>query len=289
MSNWTEEEREEALKRRLQGAAVMDAAAAAALGGGLSFVSKGQTAPDGEIKDNFTKADQYDGFKDGYVYRMGSKGLGYYKDTGPMGPFDPFDVNTGVAVRDREYDMDKHLRGERQEMEEDDGREKQPGEGRVGALGDLLAENKNAKQEAIDQKIHDNRFCPPKALDEDEFDFLAQKAAERKAAEELQKQQDRDASIEFKVAQASQGTEIEKPADITKLLGMNKTKKPTENKQTSIISRMMKRKDASADDTGTVRENQGEKSAGWCLLGPHTSASFCVSSEGSTPSGEAHR
>jgi hypothetical protein len=35
MSNWTEEERAEALKRRLQGKGVMDEDAAAALGGGL--------------------------------------------------------------------------------------------------------------------------------------------------------------------------------------------------------------------------------------------------------------
>ena len=35
MSNWTDEERAEALKRRLQGTGVMDAEAAAALGGGL--------------------------------------------------------------------------------------------------------------------------------------------------------------------------------------------------------------------------------------------------------------
>jgi hypothetical protein len=34
MSHWTEEEREEALKRRMQGAGVMDSSAAAALGGG---------------------------------------------------------------------------------------------------------------------------------------------------------------------------------------------------------------------------------------------------------------
>ena len=26
-----------------------------------------------------------------------------------MGPWDTFDVNTGVAVRDREYDMEKHV------------------------------------------------------------------------------------------------------------------------------------------------------------------------------------
>lgn len=268
MSAWTEEEREEALKRRLQGAAVMDASAAAALAkqgaGGLNFVSKGETAADGEIKEGFVKAGEYDGFKDGYVFRMGGKGLGYYKDNGPMGPFDPFDVNTGVSVRDREYDMDKHLRGERQETEDDEAHEKQPGEGRVGALGDLLAENKNAKQEAIDQKIHDNRFCPPKALDDEEFDFLAQKAAERKAAEELRKQQDRDASIEFKVAQANQGADVDKPADITKLLGMSKTKKVNENKQTSIISRMMKRKDAPGTDAGTCT-GRGSNAIGACF------------------------
>ena len=35
MSNWTEEEREEALQRRLQGRGGMDEDAAAALGGGL--------------------------------------------------------------------------------------------------------------------------------------------------------------------------------------------------------------------------------------------------------------
>ena len=61
-----------------------------------------------------------------------------------------------------------------------------------------------AKQEEIDNKIHDNRFCPPKALDEDETDFLAEKAKERKAAEEKRKQEDYDAAVEFRVAQAAQ-------------------------------------------------------------------------------------
>jgi len=44
MSSWTEEERADALKRRMQGASVMDASAAAALasgGGGLRYCSTG--------------------------------------------------------------------------------------------------------------------------------------------------------------------------------------------------------------------------------------------------------
>jgi hypothetical protein len=39
------------------------------------------------------------------------------------------------------------------------------------------------------------------ALDEEEFDFLAQKAAEKRAKEAQSKQFDADAAIEFKVAQ----------------------------------------------------------------------------------------
>ncbi len=41
----------------------------------------------------------------------------------------------------------------------------------------------------------------PTALDEEEFDFLAQKAAEKRAKEAQSKQFDADAAIEFKVAQ----------------------------------------------------------------------------------------
>lgn len=161
-------------------------------------------------------------------------------------------------------------------MEEDAYREKQPGEGRVGALGDLLAENKNAKQEAIDQKIHDNRFCPPKALDEEEFDFLAQKAAEKKAQENTRKQQDLDAAIQFKVAQANQGADADKPADLTKLFAVQKKAAP--NKQHSILSRMMKRKDVApaeeaakkaktADAAGAGGQDVAQEAPNAALLG----------------------
>jgi hypothetical protein len=100
------------------------------------------------MKEDFAQAEQYDGFREGYVFKKGSQGLGcgfpslvvypctvpaavhrrqclprprfrllttalppsrYYRDRGPKGPWDPFDVNTGVVVRDREYDMDKHV------------------------------------------------------------------------------------------------------------------------------------------------------------------------------------
>ena len=224
------------------GQGVMDASTAAALASAsLSFVSKGETGADGEVKDAFVAASAFDGFKSGYVFKMGSKGLGYYQDHGGMGPFDAFDVNAGTVVSDAGYDMDKHIRGEQRVVDDGECREKQPGEGRVGALGDLLAENRNKKQEEIDNKIHDNRFCPPKALDEDETDFLAEKAKERKAAEEKRKQEDYDAAVEFRVAQAAQ-EESDKPADITRLLGMHKAKADTGSKQNSLLSRLVKRK-----------------------------------------------
>lgn len=165
--------------------------------GGIRFVSKGEQEA-GEMKEDFVQAEQYDGFREGYVFKKGSQGLGcgfpspalclctipavqgdarrrctarctagqcsekrlcaqahvhhvhvrtfttftgarvvnvrafttlasvcrapastssplccppsrYYRDRGPKGPWDPFDVNTGVIVRDREYDMDKHV------------------------------------------------------------------------------------------------------------------------------------------------------------------------------------
>ncbi len=85
--------------------------------------------------DDFIEAESYSGFKEGYVYKMGRFGLGYYEDKGPMGPFDDFDVNKGiVAEKKPAYDMDSHARGESAPEPP-----KEPGHGRVGALGHLLA------------------------------------------------------------------------------------------------------------------------------------------------------
>ncbi len=87
--------------------------------------------------DDFIEAESYIGSKAGYVYKMGRFGLGYYEDKGPMGPVDDFDVNKGLGLDKKPvYDMDSHARGETAPEPP-----KEPGHGRVGTLGQLLAGN----------------------------------------------------------------------------------------------------------------------------------------------------
>lgn len=84
------------------------------------------------VMDDFIEAASFEGSKDGYVFKMGRNGLGYYVD----GVHDDFDVNAGmVPVKVKEYDMEAHARGEAPEAE----KAKEPGHGRVGTLGELLA------------------------------------------------------------------------------------------------------------------------------------------------------
>lgn len=87
------------------------------------------------VVDDFLEAEEYNGFKDGYIFKRSKWGTGYYADKGPFGPVDDYDVNAGMVVtKVPEYDMDAHARGE--SVVEPP---KEPGHGRVGALGDLLA------------------------------------------------------------------------------------------------------------------------------------------------------
>ena len=84
------------------------------------------------VMDDFIEAASFEGSKEGYVFKMGRNGLGYYVD----GAHDDFDVNAGVVpTKAKEYDMEAHARGEALEAE----RAKEPGHGRVGTLGELLA------------------------------------------------------------------------------------------------------------------------------------------------------
>lgn len=67
--------------------------------------------------------------------------------------------------------------------------------------------------------VHANRFCPPKALDEEEEAFLAEKEVERKLGEQAQKQADKEAQIEYKMAVAQQSGKNDDRVDLAKLMG----------------------------------------------------------------------
>mmetsp|Transcript_61367 Transcript_61367/g.126733 ORF Transcript_61367/g.126733 Transcript_61367/m.126733 type:complete len:271 (+) Transcript_61367:31-843(+) len=231
MSAWTEEERAEALRRRMEGVGAAPLALPAA--GGLKFVSKGaaEVSNTGTMFDDFIESETFTGAKEGYVFKMGSDGLGYYIDNGPN-KGENFDLN-GIEA---EYDMEKHARGETNSRVE---APPEPGEGRVGALGDLLAENKAKKQEEFDKLVHDNRFQPPRALDEDEADFLAEKEREREAKRKIMLEQERDDEIQFKLAQ--QETKPEKAVDLTRIMGQAKSKKQ-DTRQSDLLSKLIANK-----------------------------------------------
>ncbi|EKX33987.1 hypothetical protein GUITHDRAFT_147556 [Guillardia theta CCMP2712] len=187
MSHWTEEERNEALRRRMEGAPLMQGAPSL---NSLKFVSKGEAVVvGGEVQDDFLPADSFGGSKEGYIFKKGSHGLGYYLDRGP-------NQNIEEGETSSSYDIEKHARG----LKEPE-REQRPGEGRVGALGDLLAENKAKKQEEFEKIIHDNRFCPPKALDDDEIE------------------EERRTQREFRIEQAEQKAEKDSSIDLAKIMG----------------------------------------------------------------------
>lgn len=79
-------------------------------------------------------------------------------------------------------------------------------------------ENKAKKQETFEAMVHANRFCPPKALDEEEEAFLAEKDEERRTSEIARKKADKDAEIEYKMAVAQQSGKDDK-IDLAKLMG----------------------------------------------------------------------
>lgn len=84
------------------------------------------------VLDDFIEAPAFEGSKEGFVFKMGKFGLGYYSD----GYRDDFDVNAGlVPAKTAAYDMEAHARGEIPVEEAP----KEPGHGRVGTLGELLA------------------------------------------------------------------------------------------------------------------------------------------------------
>jgi len=67
--------------------------------------------------------------------------------------------------------------------------------------------------------VHANRFCPPKALDEEEEAFLAEKEVERRLGEQAQKKADKEAEIEYKMAVAQQSSKNDDKVDLAKLMG----------------------------------------------------------------------
>lgn len=256
MSAWTEEERAEALRRRMEGGAMAPASLSA---GGLKFVSKGdaKVSDTGTLIDDFIEAETFDGEKAGYVFKMGRQGLGYYADLGPMkAGEDGCQLNDAPA----EYDMEKHARGETDDAVPEP---PEPGEGRVGALGDLLAENKAKKQEHFEKMVHDNRFQPPRALDDDEADFLAQKERERADAQRARKEFEKEAETAFKIAQQEAENKVEKAVDLTKIMGAQKTRK-ADNKQSSILSKMIasKRKPAEQAEQPPDKKPKSDQGGG---------------------------
>ena len=74
--------------------------------------------------------------------------------------------------------------------------------------------------------VHANRFCPPKALDEEEEAFLAEKEVERKLGEKAQKQADKEAQIEYKMAVAQQSGKNDDRVDLAKLMGAVRVHSP---------------------------------------------------------------
>jgi hypothetical protein len=70
MSQWTEEEKEEALRRRMEGGPLMAAQLTSATV--MKFVSKGVVSADdtGPDKEEFFPSDEFTGSKAGYVFKV---------------------------------------------------------------------------------------------------------------------------------------------------------------------------------------------------------------------------
>lgn len=69
MSQWTEEEREEALRRRMEGPLMAAQLSSATV---MKFVSKGVVSADdtGPEKEEFIASESFDGSKPGYIFKV---------------------------------------------------------------------------------------------------------------------------------------------------------------------------------------------------------------------------